>query len=94
MRAARNYMYRAIFPGSAGKGAQARDAGSDARTLKRSNASSPADAGEVIGRERYSGPMKSFLPMFTPQWRRIEYVAAQWKYTFGVTYSSRYCRPG
>ena len=42
----------------------------------------------------HSAPMKSFLPMFTPQWRRIEYVDVQWKYTFGVTYSSRYCRPG
>ena len=127
MRAARNYMYRAIFPGSAGKGAvsQAVDpffflqrvsafprcrkkngltarhqrvsafpsatghAGADARTLKRPKASSPADAGE-----RYSAPMKSFLPMPTPQWRRIEYVDVQWKYTFGVTYSSRYCSPG
>jgi hypothetical protein len=42
-----------------------------ARTLKLSNASSPVYAGELIGRERHSAPMKSFLPMPTPQWRRI-----------------------
>jgi len=70
MRAARNYMRRAIFPGSAFPSATGHT-GSDARTLKQSNASSPADAGEVIGHEPYSGPMKSFLPTSTPQWRRI-----------------------